>query len=83
MLLTRIYVDDIVFEMECLRMYKRIVQYFKKQLESSSTLESDMKLLNASTEGVRLSSNEKMAVTFRAEKKKIIRSQIQLIRYLM
>ena len=30
MLLTRIYEDDIEFEMECLKMYKRIMQYFKK-----------------------------------------------------
>jgi hypothetical protein len=87
MLLTRIYEDDLEFEMECLKMYKRILQYFKKQMESSSTLEADMKLLKAPPGqrrgGVRLTSNETMAVTYRVERKKIIRSQLELIRYLM
>ena len=82
-LLTRIYEDDIEFELECLKRYQEIVKHYQEQLESISTLESDMELLDNPPEGLHMSSNQRMAVTFRAENKRIVRSHVELIRYVL
>ena len=82
-LLTRIYEDDIEFEIECLKRYQEIIQHYHEQLEGISTLESDMELLNNPPEGLSISFNQRMAVTFRAENKRIVRSHLELIRFVL
>lgn len=69
--------------MECLKRYQDIVKHYQEQLENVSTLESDMELLNDPPEGLHMSSNQRMAVTFRAENKRIVRSHVELIRYVL
>ena len=78
-LLTR--VSDIDFEFFCLLKYKEVIDALCADLESKTTLESDLALLSG--EVTTLAGNQYMAVVYRSERKKILRSQAHLIGYLV
>ena len=61
-------------EIKVMNMYKNIVTYLSKQLEDETTLEKDNELLVQEKNW-----NIKMGILYRAERKRIVRSQIHLI----
>ena len=78
-LLTKI--SDIDFELFCLLKYQEVVAALCADLESKTTLESDLALLSGQV--TTLAGNQYMAVLYRSERKKILRSQAHLIGYLV
>jgi hypothetical protein len=78
-LLTKI--SDIDFEYFCLLKYKEVVQALIADLESKTTLESDLALLSGKV--TTLTGNQYMAVVYRSERKKIMHSQRHVIEYLL
>lgn len=80
---------DIEFEQVCLKQYFKILMFWKNVFEQETTLEQDLELLRASREGgfelpegMQLTEAQMFAVILRSERKKIIRSQIDLVAYL-
>jgi len=59
--------------------YEQILDFLSKNLEKASTLEKDKELLFQAPGTPKISWEIKMAVVYRAEKKKILRNQIHLI----
>ena len=78
-LLTKI--SDIDFELFCLLKYKELVEALCADLESRTTLESDLALLSGKV--ATLTGNQYMAIVYRSERKKIMRSQRHMIEYLV
>jgi len=79
---------NIEFEMLCLNRYKDIITYQHEVLEAPSTLEEDLDLLKSAQdstdpEAPKLSPNSYNALLYRTERKKIVRSQLDLINYLI
>ena len=78
-LLTKI--SDLDFELFCLLKYQEVMAALCADLESKTTLESDLALLSGQV--TTLAGNQYMAVLYRSERKKILRSQAHLIGYLV
>lgn len=75
---------DIEFEKFCLRKYLELLKWLKGKHERLSTLETDLSMLDEKTEvDLQLTDNQRFAVVYRSEKKKIIRSQIEIATYLL
>ena len=84
LLLTRIV--DLEFERKCLDRYLQVITYQTHQLEKGTTLEADQELLSGETElakEVNLTSEQKFCVVYRSERKKILRSQKELVSFLL
>lgn len=78
-LLTKI--SDIDFEFFCLLKYKEVIEALCADLESKTTLEADLALLSGNV--ATLTGNQYMAIVYRSERKKIMRSQRHIIEYLV
>ena len=74
-------ISDIDFEFFCLQKYKEAIEALCADLESKTTLESDLALLSG--EVTKLTGNQYMAIVYRSERKKILRSQKHMIEYLL
>ena len=80
--------SNLAFERHCLKRYEEIIQSLMKRLEEMSTLEEDLKLLAVSTPNgnvkakARLTPNQRCALIYRIERNRIIKSQLEIIRYL-
>ena len=72
-------VTDLKFELYCLEFYEQLVNHLVETYEQFSTLEHDMDLLSKPFD----SYYRKMAVLFRSERKKIIRSQRTVVRFVI
>ena len=70
---------DLDYELDCLKSYLNLAMLIKKRLESKTTLEEDLLILEGEPDNWKL----RMCVIYRSEKKKIIRSQIDMILYLI
>ena len=73
---------NLFYEQYVFSFYLQVLKYIADQLNNVSTLEEDLELLERGEPGnphPPISFELRMAVTYRAEKKKIIRSQINLI----
>jgi len=69
--------------------YCELCQFLLKKLEKKSTLEADLELLDQSNEdkmvdkdstlvnGIKLSFEQKMAVVYRSERKKILKANVE------
>jgi len=66
---------NLYFERYVFRFYQGILDYVKLQNEKLSTLEHDLKMLEDPTMDFEM----RMAITYRSERKIIIRSQIHLV----
>mmetsp|Transcript_14219 Transcript_14219/g.24181 ORF Transcript_14219/g.24181 Transcript_14219/m.24181 type:complete len:187 (+) Transcript_14219:1793-2353(+) len=91
-LLTQIV--DLEFEAVCLNRYLEVIKSIQRQLESVTTLEQDLALLKDAAESeredsedtlnlIKLTPNQRFYVTFRVERKRVIRSQIDMATYLL
>ena len=70
------------YEQYVFTIYMKILQFIQGKLNARATLEEDLELLKRGEPGSDLppiSFEMRMAVVYRAEKKKILRSQINLI----
>ena len=65
---------SIEFEKYCFKTYEATISYIIENLNQVSTLEEDLKLLEHNPNRKPLSANFRMAVVYRSEKKKILRS---------
>ena len=73
---------NLFYEQYVFNFYLQVLQYISDQQNKVTTLEEDLELLERGEPGnpnPPISFELRMAVTYRAEKKKIIRSQINLI----
>lgn len=79
------------FESVCLAKYEEIMDFFVSHTEKLSTFEADQELLTFGQPGsnpnkvfvdLKLSTNQRYAVVYRSERKKILRSQLFLISWL-
>lgn len=73
---------NLFYEQYIFSFYLQVLKYVMDQLNNVATLEQDFELLDRGEPGNPLppiSFEMRMAVVYRAEKKKIIRSQINLI----
>ena len=69
---------DLRFEKFCLQKYSEILHAIKSELESKTGLEQDIEKY----EGADVPYREKMALRFRIARKKLIRNQISIIKWL-
>ena len=65
---------DCLFEVYVFGIYKQILEHVQGTLENNTSLEKDQELL-----AEEINWNVKMAIVYRVERKKIIRSQLNLI----
>ena len=88
-LITR--VTNLDFESLCLAKYEEMIDFFVSNTERHSTLEADQELLSFGQPGsnphkafvdLKLSTNQRFAVIYRSERKKILRSQLFLIAWM-
>ena len=70
-------VEDLNFEMKCLRRYEEIALQMAHHVERTSPLEADLMML----ESKGLKPKEKFALIYRSEMKKTMRAQLELIRF--
>lgn len=75
------HVTDIAFELSCLQTYLKIIRYLIERLEKVSSLEDDLLMLQDTNS--QKSCNEKMAIVYRSERKKILQNQYIIIAYLI
>lgn len=68
---------NLYYERYCAKYYEDLLEFLKANLEKQASLEQDLETLRSDKSD--LSWASRMALTYRAEKKKIIRSQIHLI----
>lgn len=73
-------ITNLKLEALCLEKYQEIIEILKEQLESKTSLEDDLRLLEEKT--IKLSVKQKFGVIYRSERKKIIRSQLDIVKYL-
>ena len=74
---------NLFFEMYVFNLYLMCLNYLQNDLNMVSTLENDMELLARGENGCTkkpIDFELRMAVVYRSEKKKILRSQIALIK---
>ena len=76
-LLTRIV--DLDFEKMCLKRYEEIMYMVMKKLERETSLAHDLSLISENN----LTANQRFSVIYRSERKKIIRDQLDLIRFII
>lgn len=67
------------FEMYCLEFYLAILTYLYVYNTRTTSLEADMELLDPVRTPTKLNWNQRMAVVYRSERKKILRDQIELV----
>ena len=70
------------YELYVMKVYLQICNFLEEQLNKVATLEEDLEMLRQGelgNSGTPLSFMMKMVVLYRSEKKKILRSQINLI----
>ena len=65
---------DLFYEVFTFSFYKNVLEYVKLGMEMKSSLEKDQELLKQDMDW-----NLRMAIVYRSERKKIIRSQLHLI----
>jgi hypothetical protein len=69
---------DLEFELCCMELYENIINHHIQENEESTTLAKDLDILMKN----QVSGNLRMAVVYRAERKKILYSQKLMIKYL-
>ena len=79
-MLTKIVNLDL--EKVCLDKYHNTVKSQLTRLEKLSTLEADQELLEDQVENLKLSVNQKFALVYRSEQKKILRSNLEIVSFL-
>lgn len=70
---------NLFYEMYVFNFYQQTLTFIQDQLNKLSTLEEDLELLKDKP-GKQLNWQYRMAVVYRSEKKKILRSQINIIK---
>ena len=66
---------DLLYEKHVLDHYLQILAFIGKKINDTTTLDEDLEMLEKGT----LSNNMRMAITYRSEQKKIIKSQINIV----
>ena len=79
-MLTKIVNLDL--EKICLEKYYNTVKNNLAKLENFSTLEADQELLDERVDDLKLSANQKFALIYRSEQKKILRSSLEIVSFL-
>jgi len=67
-------------ELMCLEQYLKLVNYLKHELELETTLEQDLELLKINNFNT---VNQKFGVIYRAERKKILHSQVDVVKWMI
>lgn len=75
-------VVNLELEKICLEKYYNTVKGHITRLEKFSTLEADMELLDEQIDDLKLSQNQKFALIFRSEQKKILKSNLEIVSHL-
>lgn len=70
---------DLHYEIHCLEKYLEMMEVVLNQLQTMSTLDQDISLLNDPS----VLGSTRMAIVYRSERKKILDSQIKLITWLI
>jgi len=68
------------FELHCMREYLKLLEYFLVLKEKETTLAEDTELLETMTQKEGWTYNMRFAVIYRAERKKILHSQVRLLK---
>jgi hypothetical protein len=69
---------SIEYELYCLMYYNQIVKFLSKSLEKEKTLEDDQETLETCKDW-----SFRMALLYRSGKKKILRNQLDLVKYII
>ena len=70
---------SLTYELYVFSIYEKILLYIQNELNEVSTLEEDLELLKGKLDSEPLTWPYRMAILYRSEKKKILRSQLNLI----
>lgn len=74
---------DLDFELHCLSFYHQIIKKFSAEAEKQSTLEVDQNMLKKTTTvTLNLTPQQRFAVVYRSERKRILRAQLEICAYL-
>lgn len=74
-------VTDLAFELSCLKTYSMIIRHLIENSEAKSSYEGDKELLT--NDSYSKSWNERMAVLYRSERKKILHSQYIIVAWVI
>ena len=72
-------VVNLEFEEKCLQRYEEIVSFILRKLEATTSLETDLKILDQNQQLSDMTANEYFAVVYRSEMKKIMRAQKEIV----
>ena len=75
-------VVNLDLEKICLEKYYNTVKGQLARLEKFSTIEADQELLDEKVESLQLSTNQKFALIYRSEQKKILKSSLEIVTFL-
>ena len=71
---------NLFFEMYVFNYYQQVLVHINDQMNKVSSLEDDLELLREAPDKKPISWTFRMAVVYRSEKKKILRSQLNIIK---